>query len=80
MKMTKEQLKTRADHARRLLNDELLNEMFDEIEADIFQSWKNSTVHDYDTRTDMFFLLKAVDALKTRLRATIDEGVLQTRS
>lgn len=80
MAKTPDEIKIRAERARLLLNDELLREMFDTIERDAFDQWKASALNSYDERTDLFYLVKGIEALKTRLQAVIDEGLLVSRN
>lgn len=78
--MTKEQRITKGNHAKRLLEDEVLCDAFDSIERDIFEEWRTSNVMDYDVRSDLFLTLKCLERLKARLRATLDDGVIASRS
>ena len=78
--MDKHQQVLRGQHAKRLLEDDLLIECFDRIEKDIFDEWRTTGVNDYDQRTDMFLTLKCLERLKARLRAILDDGNLASRS
>lgn len=78
--MTKEQRIAKGDHAKRLLEDEVLVSAFEDIEIDIFEEWRNTDVHDYDVRSDLFLTLKCLERLKARLRAILDDGVIASRS
>lgn len=78
--MTKQERIDRGHHAKRLLDDELLSEAFEEIERDIFEEWKSTNVNAYEERTDMFLTLKCLERLKARLRAVLDDGTLASRS
>lgn len=78
--MTKEQIIAKGQHAKRLLEDEVLVEAFDAIEKDIFDEWRTTTIQAYDERSDLFLTLKCLERLKARLRAILDDGVIASRS
>lgn len=78
--MTKEQIIAKANHAKRLLEDEVLIEAFDAVERDIFTEWRASDVNAYDERSDLFLTLKCLERLKARLRAILDDGTIASRS
>lgn len=78
--MDKQKLIDRGNHAKRLLEDELLVECFDRIEKDIFDEWRSTGVNDYDERTDLFLMLKCLERMKARLRAILDDGTIALRS
>jgi hypothetical protein len=67
---------TKANHAKRLLEDELLKAAFAEVEKDIFEEWRMSALADDNTRFDMFHTLKGLDRLKARLQAILDDGLV----
>ena len=78
--MTKEQIIAKANHAKRLLEDEVLTEAFASVENDIFDEWRASDVNDYELRGDLFLTLKSLERLKARLRAILDDGTIAARS
>jgi len=67
---------TKANHAKRLLEDEILKEAFDAVEKDIFEEWRMSALGDDNTRFDMFHTLKGLERLKARLQALLDDGLV----
>jgi hypothetical protein len=67
---------TKANHAKRLLEDELLKEAFAQVEKDIFEEWRMSGYADNDARSDMFHTLKGLERLKARLQAILDNGLV----
>lgn len=69
-------LLARADHAKRLLEDELLVEAFSEVERDIFEEWRLSAPADHSTRSELFHTLKGLERLKARLQAILDDGLV----
>jgi hypothetical protein len=66
----------RADHAKRLLEDELLKEAFEAVEHDIFEEWRNSATADHSVRSELFHTLKGLERLKARLQAILDDGLV----
>ena len=67
---------TKANHAKRLLEDELLKEAFAQVEKDIFEEWRMSSLAGYSERSDMFHTLKGLERLKARLQAILDDGLV----
>jgi hypothetical protein len=67
---------TKANHAKRLLEDELLKDAFAQVEKDIFEEWRMSALSDYSGRSDMFHALKGLERLKARLQAILDDGLV----
>ena len=67
---------TKANHAKRLLEDEILKEAFAAVEKDIFEEWRMSALGDDNTRFDMFHTLKGLERLKARLQAILDDGLV----
>lgn len=69
-----------AAHAKRLLEDHVLLEAFAQVEADIYNEWRTTALHDHQQRADLFHTLKGLERLKARLQATLDAGVLASRN
>jgi len=67
---------TKANHAKRLLEDDILKEAFAEVERDIFEEWRMSALADDSARSDMFHTLKGLERLKARLQAILDDGLV----
>jgi len=67
---------TKANHAKRLLEDDILKEAFAQVEKDIFEEWRMSGYADNDIRSDMFHTLKGLQRLKARLQAILDDGLV----
>ena len=74
------QVITQGSHAKRLREDEVLLEAFRQVEADIFEEWRNSPAGDEKHRSDLFHTLKGLERLKARLQAILDAGVLASRN
>ena len=69
-----------AAHAKRLLEDQVLQEAFAQVEADIYNEWRTTAIGDDKHRSDLFHTLKGLERLKARLQATLDAGVLASRN
>lgn len=69
-----------AAHAKRLLEDHVLLEAFAQVEADIYNEWRTTALHDHQQRADLFHTLKGLERLKARLQATLDAGLLASRN
>ncbi len=78
--MDKVEIIGRANHAKRLLEDEALLDAIAEVEADIYLEWRTSAVGDDRARQDLFHTLKGLERLKARLQAILEAGVLASRN
>ncbi len=67
---------TKSNHAKRLLEDEVLKEAFEQVEHDIFFEWKTTAPSEHSKRSDLFHTLEGLERLKARLRAILDDGVV----
>jgi hypothetical protein len=64
----------RGDQAKRLLEDELLNEMLGKIEEDCLAEIRKSTLLEGEVREKAYLILKTVDILRSKLRSVMDTG------
>lgn len=71
--MTKE---SRMHHAKTLLEDPLLNEIFDQMRAEAVTAWLATPTTAQDTRDWCWMLIKAQDALKASLQAVVNDGLI----
>lgn len=78
--MDKQKIIDDAAHAKRLLEDHILLEAFEQVEAEIYTEWRTTAIGDEKQRSDLFHTLKGLERLKARLQATLDAGVLATRN
>lgn len=67
---------SRMHNAKALLEDPLLNEIFDKQRADAVAGWLATPTSDRDTRDWFWMLIKAQDALKASLQAVVDDGLI----
>lgn len=71
---TSDELVRDAEHAARLLNDELLQGTLDEIEEEYLDGF---VAADEPTDTRLYWQLHAVDDLRRILRAKLDRGTVE---
>jgi hypothetical protein len=69
-----EQEKRRGDHAARLLNDELLNETLDAIEADTITLWENTPARDSEGREHLHRFYLACRKFRNTLKSHLETG------
>jgi len=74
--MTTQNPIARGEHAKRLLEDELLNEAFEEVERDIFDEWRKTNSTQHSERAELFHTLKGLERLKARLQAILDDALV----
>ena len=78
--MDKQKIIDDAAHAKRLLEDHILLEAFEQVEAEIYTEWRTTAIGDDKQRSDLFHTLKGLERLKARLQAILDAGVLASRN
>jgi len=64
----------REEHAKRLLNDKLLNEAFDKLEENIVSTWNTTGVRDVDAREQCWLSLRLLASIKVHLTSIIETG------
>lgn len=64
----------RAQRAQALLNDDVLKEAFDLIEADCISQWKACSTLAHRKREKLWFELKALESLKSKLQNAVSDG------
>jgi len=68
----------RAEHADRLLNDELLAEALRVIRSEVVRTWVDCPARDHEGKEALWQLAKTVDKFETLLRGYIEAGKLAT--
>ena len=63
---------SRGDHAKRLLNDDLLQEALDIIEENITELWKGSD--DSKSRNELWYTLKGLERFEAYLQIVLERG------
>lgn len=72
--MSLEDERTLGEHAERLLNDEVLNNAFAELEARFHEQWANSNPEDSEGRDKLYWALRGLKFAQQQLRITLDNG------
>lgn len=68
------QQRARGLKAQRLLDDPLLIEILAEIDKEIVDGWKTSRSEERDRREEIYYLQRAVETLRERLRGRVFTG------
>lgn len=71
--------KARAEHAKRLLEDQLLVEALDQIEKTAIEAWKATSIAQTDDRERVWHSLKAAERIRSYLQGIVDNGQLAAR-
>ena len=66
----------RAEHARRLLDDELLTEVLDGIEAAAINAWAATALNASGDRELAYHSLKASRRVRDTLKGVVDNGLV----
>lgn len=66
----------RGEKAASLLRNELLQEAFQQLEADFIQAWKGSSVEDSQNRERLYMLCQNLSALRGYLEGIVTNGKL----
>ena len=69
-------IESRMHSAKALLENPLLNEIFDKSRDNAIAAWLATPTSDRDQRDWCWVLIKAQDALKATLQAVIDDGLI----
>jgi len=69
----------RADHAKRLLEDTLLTEVFDAVEAAAIGVWRSTKTTQAEEREIAWQSLKAVERVRNTLSGIVDNGLIEAK-
>ena len=69
-------VESRMHNAKALLDDALLNEVFDQMRDDAITAWLATPSTGQDARDMCWMLIKAQDALKAALQGVVDDGLI----
>ena len=72
--MDKQQQADRGDRAKRLLENELLKEAFDEIERVIEEGWKDSAGHEHEQRQNAYLMHRLLQNFKGHFEQLVRTG------
>jgi len=77
--MSLEKERARGVNAKGILEDDLFNESFESVRANILHRWSNTSIYGAtEEREFLFLMLKAADEFKAGLVSMIDTGKLAT--
>ena len=68
----------RAEHAHRLLNDELLNDALKTIRDEVVQMWIDCPARDQEGKEALWQLAKTTDKFESLLKGYVETGKLAT--
>lgn len=74
--MTLEEEKRRGDEARRILDEPLLAEAFQEIEKELTQAWMESPARDAEGREKTWLMLKLLHKVRGSLESMVSNGTM----
>ena len=69
----------RAAQAKRLLDDPLLVEVLDQIEAAAVTVWRSTAAADTDARERAYYTIKASERVRNTLQGIVDNGLIEAR-
>ena len=64
----------RAAHAKRLLEDPLLQEAFEKLNDEFLRTWRQTDVNDTQARERIYNLCTALDAIKQQIASVVVDG------
>jgi hypothetical protein len=68
---------SRAEHAKRLVEDQLLTEVLDEVEKAAVTAWLSTGAGGQDQREFAYHAAKAVGRIRGCLKGIIDNGLIE---
>jgi hypothetical protein len=68
----------RAEHASRLLNDQLLKDTLDTIKNEVVRMWVECPARDAEGKEALWQLMKTADKFESLLRGYVETGKLAT--
>jgi len=69
----------RAEHAKRLLDDPLLTEVFEAVEAAAINAWRTTGSVQSAEREIAWQSLKAAERVRNALQGMVDNGLIEAR-
>ena len=64
----------REEHAKRLLNDELLKEAFDVLKEDLMNRWNHSGSTDLEARESIWLAMRLLDRIHGHINSIVESG------
>lgn len=78
--MTPQQQINRAEHAKRLIEDELLNEVLEIIEKEVIAQWEAVPVRDTEGREELWKFYKTAKKFRAILHGVVNSGTLSAHA
>ena len=72
--MSIEQAITRGAHAKRLLEDQMLTEAFENVEKAIHEKWASAPLSDRDGQHELLLMLKLMRDVRANLEQAVADG------
>lgn len=69
----------RAAHARQLLDDPLLTEVFDQVEQAAINVWRTTQTSQQSEREIAWQSLKAAERVRATLQGIVDNGLIEAK-
>ena len=67
-------IQQREEHAKRLLNDELLQEAFDTLREELMNRWSHSGSTDLEARESIWLAIRLLEKIDGHLKSIVDTG------
>ena len=64
----------REEHAKRLLNDELLQEAFDTLREELMNRWSHSGSTDLQARESIWLAIRLLEKIDGHLKSIVETG------
>ena len=75
-----EKKQRKAENAKRLLNDPLLQEALSSLKETCFYNIETSTHDQKAEREDLYYMLRCITAFERKLKTYIDEGTVSVHN
>jgi len=67
-------IQQREEHAKRLLNDELLQEAFDTLREELMNRWSHSGSTDLQARESIWLAIRLLEKIDGHLKSIVETG------
>ena len=67
-------IQQREEHAKRLLNDELLQEAFDTLREELMNRWSHSGSTDLEARESIWLGIRLLEKIDGHLKSIVETG------
>jgi len=67
-------IQQREEHAKRLLNDELLQEAFDTLREELMNRWSHSGSTDLEARESIWLAIRLLDKIDSHIKSIVETG------